>query len=114
MHAYHRGHACVSWGLARADHAWDRAQNYLAWALWERPDYRPARSYLAAVCMALGDTAAAGQHMATLAQMGRPSPRDPVYALWFRRANPFRVAAVRERLVGLWVEAEGFRPREAV
>jgi tetratricopeptide (TPR) repeat protein len=114
MHAYHRGHACVSLALSGADHAWDRAVKYLQWALRERPDYRPARSYLAATLMALGDGPGAGAHTTTLAQMGRPSPFDPRYALWFRRANPFQHVAVRERLITLWQEAEQQRPGGAV
>jgi tetratricopeptide (TPR) repeat protein len=111
LHAYHRGHAMVSWGLTgAADHAWDRAQKYLEWALRERPDYRPARSYLTAALMALEEGPAAGQHMAQLAQMGRPSPHDRASALWFRRANPFRETAVRDQLIRLWMEAEDWRP----
>jgi hypothetical protein len=78
------------------------------------PGYRPARSYLAACLMALEDSAAAGQAMAQLKQVGRPSPLDSAYESWFRRVNPFSQPPVVDRLVALWQAAEGHIPGAAV
>ena len=113
---YHLGHALyVQGAVTGAAAAYAEAETCLGTSLRKNPQFRPPRTYRVAALWELGRQAEAGAEMATLRAMGRPlASADPAaFRAYVTQQHPYTQAAILERLIVIWTEAEGWMAGEA-